>query len=153
MNQVDNKLKILVESKSLENEQNSHEKNISKDEKEISNICSISRSEFIKMQQAEGLENKPKGKIKLSIENDIIYRIIEDQQGNCIDRQLFVPKALRRKVIELAHDAKMSRHLGIKQTRDRIKTCFYWTAIDSEIRRYCKSCLICQKTTTKGRGG
>ena len=46
----------------------------------------MSRSEFIKMQQAEGLENKLKGKIRLSIENDIIYRIIEDQQGNYIDR-------------------------------------------------------------------
>ena len=138
---------------SLENEQKSHEKHISKDEKEISNLCSIGRSEFIKMQRAEGLENKPKGKIKLSIENDIIYRIIEDQQGNCTDRQLFFPKALHRKVIELAHDAKMSGHLGIKKTQDRIKTCFYWTTMDSEIRRYCKSCVICQKTITKERGG
>ena len=67
MNQVDNKLKFLVENKSPENEQKSHEKNISKGEKEISNLCSISRSEFIKMQQAEGLENKPKGKIKLQL--------------------------------------------------------------------------------------
>ena len=49
------------------------------------------KSIFIKMQQAEELENKPKGKIKLSIENDVIYRIIEDQQGNRVDRQLFVP--------------------------------------------------------------
>ena len=86
------------------------------------------------------------GKIKLSIGNDIIYRIIEHQQGNCIDRQLFVLKSLRRKVIELAHDAKMSGHLGIKKTQDRIKTCFYWTTMDSEIRRCCKSRVVCQKT-------
>ena len=115
VNQIDNKLKFLVENKSLENKQKSHEKNLSKDEKEIRrNLCSISRSELIKMQQAEGLENKPKGKIRLSIENDIIYRIIEDQHCNCTDRQLFVPKALRRKVLALAHDAKMSGHLSIK---------------------------------------
>ena len=67
--------------------------------------------------------------------------------------QLFVPKALHRKVIELAHDAKMSGHLGIKKTQDRIKTRFHWTTMYSEIRRYCKSCVICLKTIPKGRGG
>ena len=46
VNQVDSKLKFSVENKSPENEQKSHEENISKNEKEISNLCSISRSEF-----------------------------------------------------------------------------------------------------------
>ena len=47
VNQVDSKLKFLVENKSPENEEKSHEKNISKDEKEINNLCNISRSKFI----------------------------------------------------------------------------------------------------------
>ena len=41
----------------------------------------------------------------------------------------------------------MSGHLGIKKTQDHIK------ALTNEIRRYCKSCSIWQKTFKKGCRG
>ena len=65
-------------------------------------------------------------------------------------KQLIIPKQLRNRVMELAHNAKMSGHLGLKKTQDRIKSCFYWPGIHSEIRRYCKSCVMCQKTISRG---
>ena len=55
--------------------------------------------------------------------------------------------------MELAHDSKLSGHQGIKRTQDRIKACFYFPGRDADVRRYCKSCGICQRTVHKGRGG
>ena len=68
-------------------------------------------------------------------------------------KQLVIPKALREKVMELGHDSKLSGHRGIKRTRDKINVYFYWPGRESDVRRYCPSCGICQRTVHKGRGG
>ena len=73
--------------------------------------------------------------------------------GEIPTKQLVIPKALREKVMELAHDSKLSGHQGIKRTQDRIKACLYWPGRDADVRRYCKSCEICQRTVHKRRGG
>ena len=67
-------------------------------------------------------------------------------------KQVVIHKSLRDQVMELAHDSKLSGHQGIKKTQDRIKACFYWPGRDTDVRRYCKSCGICQRTDHKGRG-
>ena len=53
--------------------------------------------------------------------------------------------------MELAHDSKMSGHLGIKKTQDRVCGSVYWSGIYSDVKRYCKSCDVCQRTVHKGR--
>ena len=45
--------------------------------------------------------------------------------GETPKKHLVIPEALREKVMELAHDSKLSGHQGIKRTQDRIKACFY----------------------------
>ena len=65
--------------------------------------------------------------------------------------QLVLPKKLHPKVLKLAHDSTMSGHLGIKKTTDRVLANFYWPGVQGDIRRYCVSCDICQRTVPKGR--
>ena len=65
--------------------------------------------------------------------------------------QLVLPKKLHPKVLKLAHDSTMSGHLGIKKTTDRVFANFYWPGVQGDIRRYCVSCDICQRTVPKGR--
>nr|XP_034327265.1 uncharacterized protein LOC117689714 [Crassostrea gigas]XP_034327266.1 uncharacterized protein LOC117689714 [Crassostrea gigas] len=65
--------------------------------------------------------------------------------------QLIVPKKFRTKVLALAHEAPMSGHLGISRTIDRVLAEFYWPGVQSDVRRFCQSCDICQRTTPKGR--
>ena len=61
-----------------------------------------------------------------------------------------VPKTLRKKVMEVAHDSIFGGHLGIKKTKDRIQTNFYWPGMQGDISSFCRSCDVCQKTTAKG---
>ena len=60
-----------------------------------------------------------------------------------------VPKTLRRKVMEVAHDSIFGGHLGIKKIKDRIQTNFYWPGMQSDITSFCRSCDVCQNTTAK----
>ena len=66
-------------------------------------------------------------------------------------RQLVVPKTLRDTVLKVAHDSLMSGHLGVRKTSNRVLGEFYWPGVTADIRRYCQSCSICQRTLAKGR--
>ena len=61
-----------------------------------------------------------------------------------------VPKTLRKKVMEVARDSIFGGHLGIKKTKDRIQTYFYWPGMQGDAISFCRSCDVCQKTTAKG---
>ena len=37
------------------------------------------------------------------------------------------------------------------RTTGRVLTEFYWPGVQADVRRYCQSCDICQRTTPKGR--
>ena len=66
-------------------------------------------------------------------------------------RQLVVPKIFRNQVLKLAHDSAMAGHLGVKKTCDRVLANFYWPRLQGDVRRYCASCDICQRTVSKGK--
>ena len=66
-------------------------------------------------------------------------------------RQLVVPRKFRTLVMRLAHESLMSGHLGVKKAVDRVLTEFHWPGVQADIRRFCRSCDICQRTIPKGR--
>ena len=61
-----------------------------------------------------------------------------------------VPKSLRIRVVEVAHDSIFGGHLEVKTTKDRIQTNFYWPRMQNDVRGFCPSCDVCQKTVDKG---
>ena len=61
-----------------------------------------------------------------------------------------VLKTLRKKVLEVSHNAIFGGHLGIKKTKGCIQTNFYWPVMQGDITSFCRSCDVCQKTTAKG---
>ena len=53
--------------------------------------------------------------------------------------------------MELAHSSVMGGHIGIKQTTDRIRGSFFWPGMEGDVKCFCRSCDICQKTVSQGR--
>ena len=51
----------------------------------------------------------------------------------------------------LAHDSILGGHLGVKKTTDKVLSNFFWPGISGDVKRYCRSCDICQRTTPKGK--
>ena len=52
--------------------------------------------------------------------------------------------------MSLAHHTITGGHLGIKKTRKKIMSNFFWPGMYEDVARYCRSCDICQKAVSKG---
>ena len=129
--------------------------------KDVTAQTSITKNELAQLQQEDTTLKKyadledavRKGDYEIKYEKRIgvLYRIRNrtDGLGEC-SKQIMVPKTLRRKVVEVAHDSIFGGHLGIKKTKDRIQTNFYWPGMQGNITSFCRSCDVCQKTTAKG---
>ena len=63
--------------------------------------------------------------------------------------QLVLPKACRRKVLELGHEIPLAGHLGVEKTRQRILRRFYWPTVFKDIEEYCRCCERCQKSNPR----
>ena len=99
-------------------------------------------------------EKKTKsGTVRFEVRKDLLYRIFTPDSGRDCMKQLVVPQALRERVISTAHDNMLSGHCGIKRTIDRVFSNFYWPELREDVRRFCRSCSVCQKMVVKGRQG
>ena len=84
--------------------------------------------------------------------NGLLYRRCRAASGLIPTEatQLVVPKILRDKVLEVAHNSILGCHMASRRTLARIETSFYWPGINSDVKRYCMSCDTCQRTVAKG---
>ena len=126
------------------------------EEKNLQEMTNVTKETLIILQEQDTsiqnqLKNKNDTNKNIIKENDLIYRIVKDDNDNIKVKQLMVPKILRNRVLKTAHDNKMSGHLGIKKTQDRVTSHFFWPGLYGDVKRYCKSCDSCQRTIHKGR--
>ena len=90
--------------------------------------------------------------VKYELFNDLIYRICirsknVQEKGN---KQLVVPEIFREKILNLAHDSLTGGHFSHRKTSLKVFQHFFWPGVGADIKRYCKSCHICQKVSAKG---
>ena len=94
-----------------------------------------------------------KGNVKFFRKNDLIYRQYSSPKVEFgkVFIQLVVPQQYRKMVMKLAHESIMSEHLEIKRTIQKVLAEFFWPGMNSDIKRFCQFCDICQRTVAKGR--
>ena len=64
---------------------------------------------------------------------------------------LVVPLVCRNIVLKTAHDLPIAGHFSHRKTEIKVCKKFWWPGVSSDIRRYCRSCDQCQKTSARGR--
>ena len=89
-------------------------------------------------------------RVELVKENGLWFKLGSNKQGEVIN-QLLVPEYHRKQILSLAHESLMGGHLGVQKTSDRILQNFYWPGIMGDVKRWCRSCDICQRTIPKGK--
>ena len=103
----------------------------------------------------EKLVMSQKLKVMLSFfrKNDLIYRQFSSPnvEFGKIFIQFVVPQQYPKMVMKLAHESILSGHLAVKRTIQKVLSEFFWPGIASDIKRFCQSCDICQRTIAKGR--
>ena len=127
---------------------------------EVETELQVTRDKLAELQEqdkslkkfAELKDPMKRGQYEVNFEKrrKILYRVRRsiDSEETC--KQILVPKSLRRRVMEVAHDSMFGGHQGVKKTEDRISTNFYWPGIHGDVVRFCRSCDVCQKTISKG---
>ncbi|XP_042870472.1 uncharacterized protein LOC122252196 [Penaeus japonicus] len=90
--------------------------------------------------------------VKYEKVNELIYRIcIKSKNVHEVGmKQLVVPSSLRNVIMSTAHDSPLSGHFSHRKTADKIFQKFFWPGAGADIKRYCRSCHICQKFSPKG---
>lgn len=80
----------------------------------------------------------------LYIEEGVLYRRFESNDGETSTAQLIVPKGMKRLILDLAHSHPVSGHFMIRKTVSRIRQKYYWSGYRKDIERWCKQCDRCQ---------
>ncbi|XP_063587863.1 uncharacterized protein LOC134765248 [Penaeus indicus] len=126
----------------------------------------ISKTDIIdaqsKCQTLRDIRNKVANNSTVNVKNrtvkyeevdGIIYRkCISSKHNHEIGRkQLVVPSSFRQYILSTAHDSVVSGHFSHRKTADKIFRKFFWPGAGSDIKRYCRSCHVCQKSTPKGK--
>ena len=86
------------------------------------------------------------GETKFIRRNGLIYRHF--MKNGKVSLQLVIPSSLTHSVISLAHESlRVLNHRGRKETISKVLDEFYWPGVCREVAQFCRSCVICQRTT------
>ena len=61
------------------------------------------------------------------------------------------PADCRKSILTLAHESTLAGHFSHRKTELRIKERFFWPALGTDIRNFCRSCDRCQRVAPKRR--
>ncbi|XP_037774920.1 uncharacterized protein LOC119571901 [Penaeus monodon] len=131
-------------------------------------IDKISKDDFMNAQnKCSSLENiraKVNNKSIVNVKNrSVKYEIVKGLIHRvCVNskhayevgvKQLVVPRKFVNVILSTAHDSPVAGHFSHRKTADKIFHNFFWPGAGAEIKRYCRSCHVCQKTSPKGKIG
>ncbi|GFO45341.1 gypsy retrotransposon integrase-like protein 1 [Plakobranchus ocellatus] len=126
---------------------------------DIERHVGVDRERLIKLQQedprilalVDAGRTSRRGEKIVSFEKarGIVYRRYQDLGRNVDVKQVVLPKPLREYVMSVAHDSITGAHLGIRRTKDKVLSNFYWPGVDGDVTRYCRSCDVSQGTVRK----
>ena len=118
---------------------------------ELRKLQSKDKSLFACFTLANNKQPNKGGSGSFVIKKGLLYRKYKGPHKPGSASQLVIPKELQKIVLSLGHDSCMAGHLGTKKTLDRIQTAFYWPGLPKDVRNYCRSCDVCQRTVPAGR--
>ena len=106
-------------------------------------------------QEGKSLTGKGDAIVAYVEKNGLLYRKFQSQkvQNGKKFTQLVVPMRYRNVVLKLAHESILAGHMSTARTISRVLSEFFLPGVQSDTKRFCKSCDICQKTVPKGRIG
>ena len=86
----------------------------------------------------------------LVIRNGLLYKCIGPLVDGTSRATVYVPPALRRKVLKQCHDTKTSGHFYYWKTLNKVKKYFNWGGLSKDVQIYCQACQVCATRKTAG---
>ena len=83
-------------------------------------------------------------RIKL-MENKVLYRLWEDEEGIETRYQMILPAKHREAMFRQLHDAINAAHMGRRRTFEKLQRKYFWYQMEGDVRRWIQACPICQR--------
>ena len=86
------------------------------------------------------------------LQSGVLVRVYRDSVSppDAAVHQIVVPVVLRSRLLQTAHEIPAAAHLGVAKTTARLQRHFYWPGITSDVKKFCRTCDVCQRL---GKGG
>ncbi len=85
----------------------------------------------------------------LEVREGLLYKKFTEKGKLGIEFQLVAPKEIRKEVMQHLHSHRTAGHLGEKKTMANIRQRFWWSHIRDDVKRWCRTCLPCQKRNAR----
>jgi transposase InsO family protein len=82
---------------------------------------------------------------RLQLRGGVLYRTWYDETGKEQSYQLVTPHHIKAQVLSASHDGAVAGHYAERKTAAKVREYFFWPNLLSDVRRYCRSCVICQR--------
>jgi transposase InsO family protein len=82
---------------------------------------------------------------RLKCVDNVVYREWYKVNGQLDRYQLVTPKQIRAQVLSVAHEGVVAGHFAERKTGKKVRELFYWPRLGTDVRDFCRSCLVCQK--------
>jgi hypothetical protein len=89
--------------------------------------------------------------VSFVMRDGLLFRRHFSSKTKVLTWQVVVPECLRDSVLIAAHDGLFGGHMAANSTFKRVFPFFFWQGYRQAVKKYCRSCSICQKTEPKGR--
>ena len=90
---------------------------------------------------------------RLQLENGVLYRRWETDDGHGTRLQLVLPRSMVSEVLSALHDAPSAGHLGVTKTLERVRERFYWYGQQHDIEDWCQQCEKCSRRKSPQQPG
>ncbi|GFV69496.1 retrovirus-related Pol polyprotein from transposon 17.6 [Trichonephila clavipes] len=78
-----------------------------------------------------------------SLENGVLYRKFESEDGKTFRWQLVLPRSRIPEVLKELHGSPTGGHFGVMKTLHRVRERFFWGKVRADVEQWCKSCDAC----------
>ena len=83
------------------------------------------------------------------VHDGLLYREAIDSRRSDNHFQLVVPAALKRKIMNVMQSSLLGGHFAYLKTFHKIYRKFWWLAMRSEIKDFCRACPACQENSSE----
>ena len=90
---------------------------------------------------------------RLQLENGVLYRRWETEDGHGARLQLVLPRSMVPEVLSALHDAPSAGHMGVNKTLERVRERFYWYGQQHDVEDWCRQCQKCSKRKSPQQPG
>jgi hypothetical protein len=79
----------------------------------------------------------------LKVMGGVLYRKFETNDGRGYFWQVIMPASLRHNFLRRVHEDKMTGHLGMTKTKQRVQMRAYWFKWREDVNKFCEKCDLC----------